>query len=96
MSTTKTTTTRDLFDQLNQHVAEIIKERDGLQVERVRLLEAAKVLIAMDNCNYDRDQMRRSGGFDALRDAVAAIEPDWIEMATKAARVINKQRSTSA
>lgn len=43
----------------------------------VRLLEAAKLLIAMNNCNYDRDQMRRSGGFDAVAEAVEAIQPNW-------------------
>jgi hypothetical protein len=36
--------------------------------------EAAKLLIAMNNCNYDRDQMRRSGGFEQLEQAVARVE----------------------
>jgi len=36
----------------------------------VAVLEAAKLLLAMDNCNYDRDQMRRSGGFSQLQEAV--------------------------
>lgn len=47
----------------------------------VKLLEAAKLLIAMNNCNYDRDQMRRSGGFDAVAEAVEAIQPNWAKSA---------------
>lgn len=45
MSTTKTTTTSDLLDQLTQHVAEIIKERDGLRVERETLRKVAHAAI---------------------------------------------------
>jgi hypothetical protein len=38
------------------------------------VLDAAKLLIAMNNCNYDRDQMRRSGGFQGLEEAVGRVE----------------------
>lgn len=43
------------------------------------VLEAAKLLIAMNNCNYDRDQMRRSGGFQGLEEAVGRVE--WLRRA---------------
>lgn len=64
-------------DEGQRAVAEFACEAMNRHEQHVRLLEAAKLLLAMNNCNYDRDQMRRSGGFDALLKVVEQIQPDW-------------------
>lgn len=67
-------------DKPHRLVYDLCRAQRSLLAERekhTRLLEAAKLLLAMNNCNYDRDQMRRSGGFDTLNEAVEAIEPEW-------------------
>lgn len=38
------------------------------------VLDAAKALIAMNNCNYDRAAMRSEGGFQKLEEAVGRVE----------------------
>jgi DnaJ-class molecular chaperone len=35
------------------------------------LLKALETLVAMDNCNYERDTMRYEGAFDRAREAIA-------------------------
>lgn len=35
------------------------------------LLAALETLVAMDNCNYERDTMRYEGAFDRAREAIA-------------------------
>lgn len=51
--------------------------------ERYRkLLEAAKLLLAMNSCNYDRAVMRSEGGFDALDAAIAEIDSEWVRKAS--------------
>lgn len=63
---------KQVITEHNQHHS-LLTERDRY----TRLLEAAKLLLAMNNCNYDRDQIRRSGGFETLREAVDALDPEW-------------------
>ena len=52
--------------------AEYLIKSANNHAQLVAVLEAAKLLLAMNNCNYDRDQMRRSGGFSQLQEAVDA------------------------
>ena len=54
---------------LEQHQS-LVAEREGY----AQLLTAAKSLIAMNNCNYDREVMRSEGGFEVLQKAVDTIE----------------------
>jgi hypothetical protein len=58
-------------DESQREVAEFAcRAMNGFEA----LVGAARTLLAMNNCNYDRDQMRRSGGFQQLEEAVAQVD----------------------
>lgn len=51
------------------------KSRADTVAEEHQLMEAAlRTLAAMDNCNYQRDEMRRQGAFDAARAILDQID----------------------
>lgn len=64
-------------DESQREVAQFACEAMNEREKYARLLKAAQLLIAMNNCNYDRAVMRSEGGFDALEKAVEAIDPNW-------------------
>lgn len=41
-----------------------------------KLVDALKMLVAMDNCNYDLETMRRSGLFEQVKEALEGVESD--------------------
>lgn len=64
-------------DESQRAVAQFACDAMNAHNNYQRLLKAAMMLLAMNNCNYDRAVMRSEGGFDALERAVMSINPDW-------------------
>jgi hypothetical protein len=60
-----------------QHAAQIVREHNA-HAQLVAALRYTRdklnLLVAMDNCNYERETIRRSGGFDEAREAVAIAD----------------------
>jgi hypothetical protein len=65
------------YPQEESDCAQIVREHNA-HAQLVAALRYTRdklnLLVAMDNCNYERETIRRSGGFDEAREAVAIAD----------------------